>query len=138
LSAEGAEFLVVGAHAVMFHSGPRFTKDLDLWVRPSRENAQRVFRALATFGAPLSDLTVDDLAVAGTIFQIGVAPNRIDVMTSIDAVDFDGAWSRRVPTSYDALPIAVLAVEDLIANKSAAARPQDLLDVETLKRSKKK
>ncbi len=72
LFEEGAEFIVVGAHAVMFFTEPRYTKDLDVWVRPSKENAERVHRALARFGAPLSDLSVDDLAVAGTIFQIGI------------------------------------------------------------------
>jgi hypothetical protein len=110
LSAEGAEFLVVGAHSVMFHAAPRFTKDLDVWVRPSLDNAGRVLRALRAFGAPIADLTVGDLAVPGTIFQIGVAPNRIDVITSIEAVDFDGAWARRVPASYGAVAIGSLNV----------------------------
>jgi hypothetical protein len=75
LSSEGAEFLVVGAHAVMFYTVPRYTKDLDLWVRPTLENAERVHRALVRFGAPMSDLTAADLARPGTIFQIGIAPN---------------------------------------------------------------
>lgn len=133
LSAEGAEFLVVGAHAVMFHSAPRYTKDLDLWVRPDPENAGRVLRALARFGAPLADLTVDDLSVPGTIFQIGVEPNRIDVITSIEGVDFEAAWTRREGTTYAGIAIAVLGIDDLLVNKKAVGRPQDLLDVETLR-----
>ena len=93
---EGAEFLIVGAHAVMFHTVPRYTKDLDIWVRPAPENAERVYRALVRFGAPMANLTVHDLGVPGTLFQIGIAPNRVDVLTSIDGVGFEEAWNRRM------------------------------------------
>ena len=134
LCAEDAEFLVVGAHAVMLFTAPRYTKDLDVWVRPSAANATCVHRALTTFGAPMADLTVDDLAVEGTIFQIGIAPNRIDVLTSIEAVSFVDAWKRRVPSTYGDVPIHVLSIEDLLTNKRAVGRPQDLLDVENLER----
>ncbi len=89
LCAADAEFIIGGAHAVMFHTIPRYTKDLDVWVRPTLENAERVHRALRVFGAPMADLTADDLATPGTIFQIGIAPNRVDIITSIDAVIFD-------------------------------------------------
>lgn len=135
LSAEGAEFLVVGGYAVMYHTAPRYTKDLDVWTRPDPENARRVHRALAAFGAPLADLTVQDLATEGTIFQIGVAPNRIDILTAIESVRFDDAWSRRVAATYGDAPIHVLSVPDLLANKRAVARPQDLLDVANLERA---
>jgi hypothetical protein len=134
LCGEGAEFLVVGAHAVMFFTAPRYTKDLDLWTRPTRPNAERVHRALARFGAPLADLTVDDLAVAGTIFQIGVAPNRIDVVTSIEGVSFADAWPRRVASTYGGIPIQLLSLEDLLTNKRAVGRPQDMIDDERLER----
>jgi hypothetical protein len=136
LSAEGADFIVVGAHAVMFHTSPRYTKDLDVWVRPTRANAERVHRALGVFGAPMADLTVDDLAVPGTIFQIGIAPNRVDIITSIDAVTFDEAWPRRVSSRYGGVPIALLSIDDLLTNKRAAGRTQDLLDVERLEKRK--
>src|SRR5579859_5958998 len=86
LCAAQAEFLVVGAHAVMFHTVPRYTKDLDVWVRPDPVNAVRVHLALSRFGAPMTDLSVADLAKPGTIFQIGIAPNRVDVLTSIEGV----------------------------------------------------
>jgi hypothetical protein len=86
LNAAGAEFLVVGAHAVMLHTSPRYTKDLDVWVRPSKENARRVREALAAFGAPVADLTEEDLAAEGTTFQMGVARNRIDILTSVEAL----------------------------------------------------
>jgi hypothetical protein len=134
LCAEGAEFLVVGAHAVIVFTAPRYTKDLDVWTRPTPENAARVHRALAVFGAPMGDLAVTDLAVEGTIFQLGIAPNRIDILTSIDGVRFDDAWSRRVPSTYGGVPIHVLSIEDLLANKRKVGRPQDLLDVENLER----
>ena len=134
LSAAGADFIVVGAHAVMFYTVPRYTKDLDIWVRPSKENAARVFQALTCFGAPMDDLTIDDLAVEGTIFQIGVAPNRIDIITGISGVVFEEAWARKVQTSYGGSTVSMLSIEDLLANKTAVGRPQDLLDVEWLKK----
>jgi hypothetical protein len=132
LSAEGAEFLIVGAHAVMLYTAPRYTKDLDIWVRPTPENAARAHRALAAFGAPMADLTVDDLATPGTIFQIGIAPNRVDILTAIEAVTFEEAWARRVSSAYGGVPIALLSLEDLLTNKRAVGRRQDLLDVEKL------
>ena len=82
----------------------------------------------------MSDLTPEDLETPGTIFQIGIAPNRIDVLTSVEALQFEDAWRRRVPTTYGGVAIHVLSAEDLVINKRAVARPQDLLDVEKLKR----
>lgn len=137
LSDEGADFLVVGGHAVMVYTEPRYTKDLDVWVRATQGNAERVFRALRRFGAPLSDVTVGDFATPGTILQIGVAPNRIDILTSLESLDFDSAWASRTRSTYGGIPIGVLSVEDLIVNKSSVARPQDLLDVAALRRVKK-
>jgi hypothetical protein len=132
LSAHKADFLIVGGHAVMLYTQPRYTKDLDVWVRPTKENAERVFYALADFGAPLANVTVEDFATSGTIFQIGVAPNRVDILTSLEGVEFEPAWLARTRSTYGGVPIGVLSAEDLIANKRAVARPQDLLDVEAL------
>lgn len=137
-SKEGVEFIVVGAHAVMYFTEPRYTKDLDVWVRPSEENGARVYRSLAAFGAPMSDLSIADLSVPGTIFQIGIAPNRIDVLTSIEGVAFDDAWGRRVRSTYADVPIALLSLEDLLANKRAVGRPQDQLDVAKLERARRR
>lgn len=137
LSALEARFLVVGAHAVIFHTTPRYTKDLDLWVDPSPENAALVYRALARFGAPLDDLTVDDLATPGTIFQIGVEPNRIDVITRVRGLSFDQARKRSVSSTYGDVPILLLGVEDLIHNKRLVGRPQDQLDVAALERARR-
>lgn len=106
-------------------------EDLDVWVRPHAANASRVVAALAAFGAPLHDLTAADMAAAGTIFQIGVAPIRIDIITSVDGLLFEEAWaSREAPFADQAVP--VLSREDLIKNKRAAGRDQDLIDVKWL------
>ncbi len=138
LSAAGAEFIVVGAHAVMFYAAPRYTKDLDVWVRPTRENAERVYRALAAFGAPLDQLEIDDLAVEGTIFQLGMAPNRVDIVTSITGVEFGPAWDRRVASTYGGVAIDLLSIDDLMTNKRAVGRPQDLIDLEHLERARRR
>ncbi|MGQ0656728.1 MAG: hypothetical protein ACT4NU_01320 [Chromatiales bacterium] len=128
----GVEYLIVGAYALAAHGIPRATGDIDLWVRASPENARRVWNALAAFGAPLSGLTEADLQLAGQVFQIGVAPRRIDILTSIDAVDFEAAWQRRVEIVVDGLPLPILHRHDLIANKRAVGRPQDLADTARL------
>ena len=137
LCAAEARYLVVGAHAVAYHSVPRYTKDLDLWVEPSADNAGRVLAALERFGTPLHDLTLEDLKTPGTIFQIGVEPNRIDLLTAVEGLDFAAAWSRRITTTYGDAPISILSLNDLLASKRAAGRPQDLLDAEWLERSKR-
>lgn len=133
-NAHGVEYLVVGAHALAAHGHVRATGDLDIWVRPEAANATRVMRALAAFGAPLADLTESDLIRAGLIFQIGVAPLRIDVLTSIDAVEFADAWQDRFETSFAGEAVCVLSARHLIQNKRAVARPQDLADVDWLER----
>lgn len=129
-------YLVVGAYAVTFHARPRFTKDLDVWVDPTPDNAARVVRALAAFGAPLTanGVTANDFTNPDIVYQMGVPPNRIDVLTSVAALEFASCWQRRVESTYGDVPVHYLAREDLIANKRAVARPQDLLDVEALER----
>ncbi len=131
-NAHGVEYLVVGAHALAAHGHVRATKDLDVWVRPSVENAPRVLRALAAFGAPVQELTEKDLATPDLIFQIGVAPVRIDVISAIDGVEFVDAWRGRVEARLEGVRVPVLSVEDLIRNKKASGRLQDLADVERL------
>jgi hypothetical protein len=131
-NALGVEYLVVGAHALAAHGVVRATKDLDVWVNPTPDNASRVLRAITAFGAPLHDLTQADLATPGIVFQIGVAPIRVDIVTSIDGVSFADAWRARLSTRFAGLEAAVLSRRDLIANKKAAGRLQDLADVEQL------
>jgi hypothetical protein len=129
-----ADYLVVGAHALAAHGHVRATKDIDVWIRCDPDNAARVHDALRAFGAPLANLSPSDLATPGIVFQIGVAPVRIDILTTISGVTFDEAWSARVPSRYADQAIAVLSREHLIQNKLASGRLQDLADVETLRR----
>jgi hypothetical protein len=133
LNAAGARYLLVGGHAVAFHAQPRFTKNLDAWIDPTPANAALVFAALESFGAPLAALRVQDLSTEGIVFQIGIPPNRIDILTSIDDVRFDEAWPARVDTAYGDQPIHVIGRDHLRRNKLATGRGQDLLDAELLK-----
>lgn len=132
LIAAGAEFLVVGAHALAAYGSPRATGDLDIWVGSAPDNAQRVMAALRAFGAPLHDLTVEDLSRPGVVFQIGVPPCRIDILTEIDGVSFPQAWPRRVSIEVEGRNLPFLSKEDLVANKRAAGRPKDLADLAEL------
>jgi hypothetical protein len=133
-SAEGVEFLVVGAYALAAHGLPRATRALDLWIGTAGENPERVRRALVRFGAPVEELSTEDLRRADLVFQIGVAPQRIDVLTSIDGVDFAVAWSARLDAELGGLRVPVLSREHLIRNKRATGRPQDLADLAWLER----
>jgi hypothetical protein len=126
---EKVEFMLVGSYALAFHGFPRATGDIDLWVRCSNDNAERVWRALARFGAPLSNLNVNDLTKPGTVFQIGVAPNRIDILNKISAVEFDEAMLDSQTVELDGLSISVISRSHLIRNKKAAGRPKDKADV---------
>jgi len=134
LNAAAAEYLVVGAHALAAHGHVRATRDLDVWIRASPENAARVHRALAAFGAPLQGLSVQDLAGPDLIFQVGIPPVRIDVITSIDGVAFEEAWPERVRSEYADQRVHVLSRRHLIVSKKAAGRLQDLADVEFIEK----
>jgi hypothetical protein len=134
LSAAGAEFLIVGAHALAAHGRPRATGDLDIWVRPTAENARLVWRALVDFGAPLHELSLDDLSTPGVVFQIGIAPARIDILTSATGLEFETAWSRRQIIEVEERKLPFLSREDLIRNKAAVGRPRDLADIDDLQK----
>ena len=136
-NAAEVRYLVVGAQAVIFYTVPRYTKNLDVWIEPSAGNARKAFEALARFGAPLEGVAPEDLAVPGTVLQLGVEPNRIDVLNRIEALDFESAWPRRERSTYAGVEISLVGLDDLIAAKRAAGRPQDLLDAEWLDRAKK-
>lgn len=132
LCAAGVDFLIVGAYALAAHGFPRATGDLDIWIRRTSENATRALSALRVFGAPLQDLTHDDLTQPNVVFQIGVVPCRIDILTAVSGIDFDTAWPRRMMVDVEGLPVACIGRDDLIANKRAAGRPRDLADVALL------
>lgn len=134
LSAAGADFLVVGAHALAAHERPRATGDIDIWVRATPNNAKRVWKALVQFGAPLLDLTLEDLSSPGITFQMGLPPKRIDILTDISGVTFDEAWPNRLPVEHDGLKYAVIGKTELIRNKRVTGRPKDLVDADNLER----
>lgn len=131
-----ADFAVVGGHAVAFHGHPRATKDLDVLVRATAANAERVYRALAAFGAPLEafDVAQEDFATYDGVLQIGVPPRRIDLLNRIAGVSFDDVIREGATFEIDARTIHVIGRRALLANKRAAGRPQDLADVEALER----
>ncbi|MCX6631251.1 MAG: nucleotidyltransferase [Candidatus Solibacter sp.] len=134
------EYLIVGGYAVMKYTEPRYTKDLDVWVHNSPPNAVRVYHALAQFGAPLKHdgVTLDTFTKDTVVYQIGVAPVRIDISTHIDGVTFDTAWRNRVRDSIFGVPVQFLSLSDLITNKQSAGRSTDAEDVKALEREAKK
>ena len=135
LRRHDVKFLVVGAYAMGAHGYPRATGDFDLWVEATPGNAQRVYDALQAFGAPLSQLTSATFAQPGVVFQIGVPPCRIDLLTQIDGVEFSHAYAARQEIELDGVRIPLLSKNDLIKNKESTGRPKDRLDVEQLRRN---
>ncbi|HDP80643.1 MAG TPA: hypothetical protein ENN21_07360 [Spirochaetes bacterium] len=133
LSEEGVEFLIVGAYALAAHGYPRATGDIDIWVNPDTGNAQKVYAALKRFGSPLFTVTPEDFTVKGTIFQIGVVPRRIDIITAISGVDYSDARRDAVMLDIDGLPVPVLSIEKIIINKESTGREKDALDVKQLR-----
>lgn len=134
LSEAEAEFMVIGAHAVAVYATPRATGDLDIWVHNTPDNAERVWSALVAFGAPLDELTRDDLVSDDLVFQIGVAPSRIDIRTTIGGVDFVDAWPRRTEVALWGMIVPVIGRDDLIRSKRATGREKDLADLTELGR----
>ncbi len=130
--AHRVRFLIVGAYALAYHGRPRTTGDLDVWIDATPSNAGRVYNALADFGAPLEKIAANDFARPGTVFQIGVAPNRIDVLTSLTALEFSRAWRNRRRVAYGSVPVSLLSAPDLLENKRALGRPRDLADAQEL------
>ncbi len=133
LNAAEARYLVIGAHAVTYYTSPRYTKDIDIWVDPGPENLWRVYRAVADFGAPVELETVLALGSEDAVLQIGVEPNRVDLLSRVAPLEFELAWQRRQTASYGEIPIPLLSLADLIRVKEEAGRPQDLLDAERLR-----
>lgn len=132
LNDEKVSFLLVGAYAMAAHGYPRATMDIDVWIMPSKRNGQAVMRALQRFGAPLTELTLEDLQREGTVFQIGVAPRRVDIITSASGLRFEPAYGRSLVVTIEGIAVHVLSLDDLICNKKAAGRAKDLADVEAL------
>jgi len=137
LNDAGARYLIVGAYAVIYHTEPRYTKDLDVWVETTLENAKKVWSALAKFGAPLSDLTLNDLCNPDIVFQMGVEPNRIDIIMDVEGLRFSEAWGNRFESKYEDQTVFVLSRDDTLRAKKTAGREEDLLDVKRLEKSKR-
>lgn len=134
LLSTGAEFVVVGAHALAALGIVRATGDIDILVRPSTDNAKRVYAALLAFGARLRahGVAVDDFARTGSAYQLGLPPRRIDILTSISGVTFDEVWATRVPAALGSVAVSVMGADAMIRNKRAAGRPKDLVDADAL------
>ena len=134
LCSAGADFLLIGGHALGFHGLPRYTHDIDFWVRPTAENAQRVWKAMEAFGAPMFMFEPSDLTKPDMVLQIGVAPLRIDIITSIVGVDFETAWKNRVTVKHEGIEVPVIGIDELIQNKLASGREEDKLDAKKLEK----
>lgn len=134
LNAEGVDYILVGAYALAAHGFPRATLDMDVWVRPSTDNATRVCAALQRFGALLTNLSAADFAKEDMVVQIGVAPRRVDIVTSVSGLTFEAARRNALVREVEGLSVPILALPDMIQNKLAAGRPKDLADAELLKK----
>ena len=134
----GVDYLLIGGRAYSFHDEPRYTKDYDLWISPTKDNAELAYSALVRFGAPLDGITRDDLIDPDAYYAMGVPPNRIDVLNVIDGITFDEAWPRRVEGRHGDERMWVIGVDDLITNKRAVGRLTDLADVERLERRQRR
>jgi hypothetical protein len=136
--ARGVRYLIVGGYAVIFHAQPRFTRDIDFFIKADPANAQATYDALAEFGAPLQDIRPEDFANRGSFFRFGRDPHGFDILPDIPGVDFDAAWNRRVEGVIDAksgLKAFFISSADLVAAKLASGRPQDLADVDAIRKA---
>ncbi len=137
LLEERVDFMIVGAYALGAHGYPRATADIDIWVKPDESNSLKVYKALAKFGAPLDQVAIEDFAVEGTVFQIGVIPRRIDIITKISGVSYDEADGNKVNIDVEDLTLPIISLDKLIKNKMSAGRDKDKLDVKMLRKRRK-
>lgn len=131
------DFLVVGAYAMAAHGYPRATGDIDIWVKPDKENSKKIFRVLQIFGAPMEQMNEHDFEKQDTILQIGVAPRRIDIITGIDGVQFDLAVKDKITVEVDELKLPIISLDNLVKNKLSTGREKDQLDANLLLKRKK-
>jgi len=131
-NAHAVDYLVVDGYALAAHGRPRYTGDIDLWIRPTPDNAIRILAAMADFGFAALDIGTDDLVQPGNVIQLGYPPRRIDLLTSIDGVEFEACRARRQVLHVDGVDLPIIALADFKANKRAAGRTQDLADLEAL------
>lgn len=132
LNKHRVEYLIVGAYAVIYYTEPRYTKDLDIWIKPERENAQRLYEALKEFGAPLKDITRKDFTNKNLVYQIGVAPVRVDIIMGCGSLEFDFNWRYRSSTKFDNIKVNIIGLRELIKSKKKTKREMDAIDVKVL------
>ena len=136
LLEEHVDFMIIGAYALGTHGYPRATGDIDIWVKPNNINSKKLYKALARFGAPLDQIQIDEFSTEGIIFQIGVIPRRIDIITKIDGVTYEEADEDKIIVEIEGLKIPVISLEKFIRNKMATGREKDELDIKTLTKKK--
>ena len=132
LNSKRVEYVVVGAHALAFHGHPRYTGDLDIFLRVSTENAEKIIGTLTAFGFTDMELSEQDFLVDDNVIQLGVPPNRIDLLMSLTGISFEEVWENRASAKFGSVPVSVISREHLIVNKRAVGRPQDLADIALL------
>jgi hypothetical protein len=132
LLEEQVDFMIVGAYALGTHGYPRATGDIDIWIKPDSINSKKLYKALARFGAPLGEIKADEFSTEGVIFQIGVIPRRIDIITQIDGVTYEEADLDKITVEIEGLKVPVISQEKLVKNKLATGREKDALDIKTI------
>lgn len=132
LNENDVEYLVIGGYAVAFHGYPRFTQDIDIWVRPTRENARRVVETLSDFDFPTDKIRIETFTEPDVLFQLGRPPFRIDILTTVDGIKFENCYKRRIIQNWDGLELKVISLKDLRKNKQASGRDKDLVDLKRL------
>lgn len=136
LKKNDVRFLIIGAYAVIQYTDPRYTNDIDIWVEPSIENSEKVWKALTEFGAPLKQVTVSDFQDENNVFQIGIEPNRVDILMGVENLTFNNAWESGKIFEFESVQAKVLNIDDLIKSKTNTGRIQDQLDIEKLEKAK--
>lgn len=132
LNENDVEYLMIGGYAVAFHGYPRFTQDIDIWVRPTRENARRVVKTLSDFDFPTDKIRIETFTEPDVLFQLGRPPFRIDILTTVDGIKFENCYKRRIIQNWDGLELKVISLKDLRKNKQASGRDKDLVDLKRL------
>lgn len=132
LNNHGVEYLLIGGYALGIHGYPRYTGDMDIWVKPAPDNANKVLDVLQAFGFGELDLTEEDFTKLGNVVQLGYPPLRIDLLTKPDGVEFSESFANRLQLEHDRLLIHVISLEDFKKNKAASGRPKDLEDLRSL------
>jgi hypothetical protein len=138
LNAKNVKYLVIGGYAVAYHGYPRYTKDIDFWIWLNEDNAKKIVEAIHAFGMASMNIKVEDFMSADTVIQLGMPPNRIDILTDLEMLDFETCYAQRETANFEGLDIAVLDLDNLIKSKLNAGRPQDKVDAKKLKEQKKK